>query len=399
MSGASGHDEPPTPAAGPSPDAAAGGGEQPARDDALPWASLRGFSPLQRLLITSAAVVIVLLFLRLAAGAVVPILLALVVTMAVSPFLRWLMRVGLPPWLAWLVTCVLTAAVVVFVFVLFGIGLARLIGEISGDAGQLQARLDSAVTRLNDAGLHVRGLTEGNGVLSGQRIVHLGLRLLQTARHVLGGVALTLLIVFFMLAEATTLQLKFSMTPPNVSPTLRRLETFTRDMRSFVQATTILGLANGVAVGIYLWLLGIHFAALWGVFAFFMTFIPTLGLFVAVAPPALLALIDSGWKTALLVLLGFVVIWAVTGTLRSGRFVGARLNLSPLVILLSIILWGWVLGIMGGLLAVPMTLLVRRLLVEAYDESRWITDLLGRPVRTPHPETPLPPAPGPADTI
>ena len=397
MSGAS-HDEPPAPVAGPSSDAAPHGDDPAPPDYPLPWALLRSFSPLQRLLITTAAVVVVLLFLRIASGVIVPILLALVVTMAVSPFLRWLIRIGLPPWLSWLITCVLTTAVVVFVFVLFGIGVSRLIGEIRGDAGQLQARLNSAVTRLNDAGLHVGGLTDANGVLNGQRIVHVGLRLLQAARHVLGGVALTLLIVFFMLAEATTLQLKFSMTPPNVSPTLRRLESFTRDMRSFVQATTILGLVNGVAVGVYLWLLGVHFAALWAVFAFFMTFIPTLGLFIAVLPPALLALIDSGWKTALLVLVGFVVIWAVTGTLRSGRFVGARLNLSPLVILLSIILWGWVLGIMGGLLAVPMTLLVRRLLVEAYDESRWITDLLGRPVRATRPSSPLPPETGPVDT-
>ena len=353
---------------------------------------LRGFSPLQRLLVTTAAVVIVLLFMRLAAGAIVPILLALVVTMAVAPFLRWLMHHGLPPWLAWLITVVLTTAVVVFVFVLFGIGVSRMVGEFSGSASQLQGRLNDAVTRLNDAGLHVGGLTEGGGVLSGKNVTHFVVVLLQTVRHVLSGVALTLLIVFFMLAEATTLQLKFSMTPPNVSPTLRRLDTFTRDMRSFVQATTILGFANGLAAGIYLWLLGVHFPLLWGVFAFFMTFIPTLGIFIAVLPPALLALVDSGWKTALLVLLGYIVIWAVTGTLRSGRFVGRRLNLSPLVILLSIILWGWVLGIMGGLLAVPMTLLVRRLLVEAYDESRWITDLLGRPVRTVATDVPAPPA-------
>ena len=78
-------------------------------------------------------------------------------------------------------------------------------------------------------------------------------------------------------------------------------------------------------------------------------------------------------------------------TAVAGRIVGRRLNLSPLVILLSIILWGWVLGLMGGLLAVPMTLLVRRMLVEAYDESRWITGLLGRPVR----DAPPPLAAGP----
>ena len=168
-----------------------------------------------------------------------------------------------------------------------------------------------------------------------------------------GAVGLTLLIVFFMLAESITLRLKVLRTPPRVSPLIQRLELFTRDMRAFVQATAIIGIVNGVAVGVFLYLLGIQFPIMWGLFAFLMTFIPTLGFFIAVLPPFFFALLEQGWQTALLVFVGYLVIWAITGTLRSGRFVGRRLNLAPIVILLSIILWGWVLGIMGGLLAVP----------------------------------------------
>jgi predicted PurR-regulated permease PerM len=345
-------------------------------------AGARGlFSPTQRLLITAAAIGVTLLFMRLASGIIVPVLLALVITMAVSPLLNLMIRHRVPPILAWLACVILTTAVVVCVFVLGGIGVARLIGELRQYTAALGVRLDEAADGLKDAGIDVSGLTQGDALLSPQRIIQLGIDLLQTARRVIGGVALTLLIVYFMLAEATTLQLKFAMTPPNVSPTLQRLELFTRDMRSFVQAATILGIINGTAAGIFLWLLGIDFPVMWGVFAFLMTFIPTLGFFVAVFPPAFLALLSSGWQEAVLVLIGYLVIWAVTASMRSGRFVGGRLNLSPLTILLSIILWGWVLGLMGGLLAVPMTLLVRRLFVEAYDESRWITDLLGRPGR------------------
>ena len=330
---------------------------------------------------------------RLASGILVPILLALVITMAVSPLLNLMVRHRFPAILAWLICVILTTAVVVCVFVLGGIGVARLIGELGPYTEALRARLDEAVRGLKDAGIDVSGLTQGDSLLSPQRIIQVGIDLLQTARRVIGGVALTLLIVYFMLAEATTLQLKFAMTPPNVSPTLQRLELFTRDMRSFVQAATILGIINGTAAGIFLWLLGIDFPVMWAVFAFLMTFIPTIGFFIAVLPPAFLALLSSGWKEALLVLIGYLVIWVVTASMRSGRFVGGRLNLSPLTILLSIILWGWVLGLMGGLLAVPMTLLVRRLFVEAYDESRWITDLLGRPGRADK-GSPPPRAPG-----
>ena len=286
-------------------------------------AAARGrFSPTQRLLITAAAIGVTLLFMRLASGILVPILLALVITMAVSPLLNLMVRHRFPAILAWLICVILTTAVVVCVFVLGGIGVARLIGELGPYTEALRARLDEAVSGLKDAGIDVSGLTQGDSLLSPQRIIQVGIDLLQTARRVIGGVALTLLIVYFMLAEATTLQLKFAMTPPNVSPTLQRLELFTRDMRSFVQAATILGIINGTAAGIFLWLLGIDFPVMWAVFAFLMTFIPTIGFFIAVLPPAFLALLSSGWKEALLVLIGYLVIWAVTASMRSGRFVG-----------------------------------------------------------------------------
>jgi AI-2 transport protein TqsA len=339
------------------------------------------FSPGQRMLLTVAAIGITLLVLRYASGLIVPILLAMVITMAVSPFLQLLIRHRVPPLLAWLITVVLTTAAVAFVFTLAGVGVARLIGELSTSTTALRDRLNDAVSELNSAGIKTDGIVGGDGLLSPQRLVHIGIVLLQSLRSILSGVILTLLIVFFMLAESTTIQLKFQQTPPAVSPTLSRLELFTRDMRAFVQATSIIGVVNGVAVGIFIWAIGIDFPVLWGVWAFFMTFIPTLGFFLAMLPPAILALLTSGWKQALVVFLGFLVIYIVTGSMRSGRFVGRRLNLSPLVILLSILLWGWVFGLMGGLLAVPMTLLVRRLFVEAFDESRWMTDLLGRPAR------------------
>ncbi len=211
---------------------------------------------------------------------------------------------------------------------------------------------------------------------------------------VLGAVGLTLLVVFVMLAESITLRLKMQRTPPRVSPLTQRLELFTRDMRAFVHATAVIGIVNGTAAGLLPYLLGVNFPVMWGLFAFLMTFISTLGFFVAVLPPVFLALLERGRQTALLVFLGYVVIWAVTSSLRNGRFVGRRLNLAPIVILPSIILWGWVLGIMGGLLAVPMTLLVRRVLLEACDESRRITDLLGRPGWSPAARDAAPPAAG-----
>jgi predicted PurR-regulated permease PerM len=192
---------------------------------------------------------------------------------------------------------------------------------------------------------------------------------------------LTLLLVLFMLGEATTVSLRFASTPPRVSRSLARLEDFTRDMRRFVQATTITGLIEGAAVTVFLLVLGVHYAPLWGLLAFFMAFIPTLGALLAMAPPAFLALLELGWVQAIAVVLGILLIYTVIGNFVGRRLVAHHTNLSPLVVVLSVVLWGWVLGLLGGLLAVPMTLLVRRLFIEVYDESGWTTALLGRPHR------------------
>ena len=166
-----------------------------------------------------------------------------------------------------------------------------------------------------------------------------------------------------------------------MSRSLARLEDFTRDMRRFVQATTITGLIEGAAVTVFLLVLGVHYAPLWGLLAFFMAFIPTLGALLAMAPPAFLALLELGWVQAIAVVLGILLIYTVIGNFVGRRLVAHHTNLSPLVVVLSVVLWGWVLGLLGSLLAVPMTLLVRRLFIEVYDESGWTTALLGRPQR------------------
>jgi AI-2 transport protein TqsA len=339
-----------------------------------------GLSPSLRLLLGLAAAAVLLLAMRTAASVINPLLLALVITMAVSPLLSVLVRWGLPSWLAWLLTVIVTIAAVAAVVVVGLTGFARLVAEIPSYQAQLAARWQHAGSAL---GINADALTKGkNAFLDPHRVVRWAVSILDKARAAVSVGLLTLLLILFMLGEATTVSQRFAATPPRVSQALARLEDFTRDMRRFVQATTISGLIAGTAIGIFLAVIGIHYALLWGLFAFFMAFIPTLGPLIAVIPPAFLALLEQGWTTALIVVLGTLVIYAIVGNVIGRRLVARRTNLSPLSVVISVVVWGWVLGLLGGLLAVPMTLLVRRLFIEAYDESGWATALLGR-VRRP----------------
>ena len=341
-----------------------------------------GLTPSLRLLLSLAAAAVVLMFMRYAASVINPLLLALVITMAVSPLLHWLVRKGLPLWAAWLLTVFVTLAAVAVVVAAVLIGISHLIGEIPRYQAQLAARWQHATDALGHLGIHAAGLTQGSSApLESHHVASFAVSALHAVKRAVSLGLLTLLLVLFMLGEATTISLRFASTPPQVSRSLARLEDFTRDMRRFVQAQTITGLIEGVAVTVLLWAIGVHYAPLWGLLAFFMAFIPTLGALFAMAPPAFLALLEQGWAQALAVVLGILLIYTVIGNIVGRRLVAHHTNLSPLVVVLSVVVWGWVLGLLGGLLAVPMTLLVRRLFIEVYDESGWATALLGRPHR------------------
>ncbi len=350
-------------------------------DDQRDGGSL-GLTPSLRFLLSLAAAAIVLVFMRSAASVINPLLLALVITMAVSPLLHALVRKGLPLWLAWLTTVVATLVVVAVVVTAALIGVAHLAAEIPQYRAQLAARWQHATTALSHLGIQATGLTKGSSSpLDPQHVVSFTVSILHEVKRAVSLGLLTLLLVLFMLGEATTISRRFVSTPPQVSRSLARLEDFTRDMRRFVQATTITGLIEGVAVTVLLWVIGVHYAPLWGLLAFFMAFIPTLGALLAMAPPAFLALLEQGWWQAFAVVVGILLIYVVIGNAVGRRLVAHHTNLSPLAVVLSVVVWGWVLGLLGGLLAVPMTLLVRRLFIEAYDESGWATALLGRPRR------------------
>jgi AI-2 transport protein TqsA len=148
-------------------------------------------------------------------------------------------------------------------------------------------------------------------------------------------------------------------------------------MRAFVKVTAYMGAIVAGLETVMLLALGVPNALLWGLLSFFFSFIPFIGFVVALIPPTLMGLIVGGWETALIVLVAYVVINTLSDNLFKPRIMGSETNLSPLTVFLSVMLWGWVLGAFGGLLAVPMTLLAKRLILEAYDEWRWLSVVIG----------------------
>jgi predicted PurR-regulated permease PerM len=122
--------------------------------------------------------------------------------------------------------------------------------------------------------------------------------------------------------------------------------------------------------------MGVDYYLLWGLLAFLLNYIPTIGSFFALLPPALLALIQFGIVEAIVVVIVFVIINTLIGNIIEPRFMGKGLGLSTLVVFLSLIFWGWVLGPVGMLLSVPLTITIK-IALDSSEETRWLAILLG----------------------
>jgi predicted PurR-regulated permease PerM len=172
----------------------------------------------------------------------------------------------------------------------------------------------------------------------------------------------------------------------------RRYSKITREVQSYLLYKTLVSLATGLSVGIWVGLLGLDFPALWGFVAFALNYIPNIGSILAAVPAVGLALLQLGPGRALVVALGYVAINFWWGNLVEPALLGRRLQLSPLVVLVSLIFWGWVWGPIGMLLSVPLTMMLK-IVLENSPGLRWLGALLA-----PQPPAPAPPAAAAAPT-
>jgi len=137
----------------------------------------------------------------------------------------------------------------------------------------------------------------------------------------------------------------------------------------------MVGLVNTV----FLIILGVDFPVLWGLLAFLLGYIPSVGFWLALIPPAALAFLEFGATRALIVLIGYVVINGGVQNFIQPKLMGSGLNISPLVVVLSLFFWTWILGPMGALLAVPLTMIVKEIFLEGFDDTRGLSVLMEAP--------------------
>ena len=326
-------------------------------------------------LITMAAFVVVVAGMRAGAGLIVPFLLALFIAVISSPALDWLERRGLPRAMAMIV--VIAAIVAIFM------GITGLVGS---SLRQFTASLPEYTDRLNSYTQAVESWLDQRGVpfeakelrdlIDASRVMKLAADIFNSFGGVLTNAFLIFLTVVFLLLETASFTVKLRAVVDDPDDTLARVRNVTESVKRYLAIKTLTSLLTGVVIGASLAFLGVENAVLWGLLAFMLNYVPNIGSIIAAVPAVLFALVQLGVGGALATAAVFAAVNVIIGSVLEPRFMGRGLALSTLVVFVSLVFWGWVLGPVGMFLSVPLTMTVK-IALGANEGTRWLAVFLG----------------------
>jgi AI-2 transport protein TqsA len=357
-----------------------------AEADASDAPSLRVRPELPRavvMLVGCAAAFLVLAGLYVTAWLVGPVFLALIIVIAISPVQSWLRRRGWPEWLTTLVLVVLVVGLLLSFALVIVVSIAQLAALLPQYAGRSDDLLQSLAASLSSFGVEPAQLQEAVSSIDPAKLVAVIGAFLAGLSGVVSSLVFLLCLLLFLSVESGGMDQRLAAVAGDRPGLEHALRSFARGTRTYLLVTTVFGLIVGVLDGVALAVIGIPLPVLWAILSFLTNFIPNVGFIIGLVPPALLALLDGGVSEMLLVIGVYCVFNVVIQSLIQPRFVGDSVGLAATTTFLALIFWAWLLGPLGALLAIPLTLLVKALLVDVDPTARWAIALGGSLERKP----------------
>jgi len=324
-----------------------------------------------------AAAVVVLGGLRTAQGLAAPIFLAFVLAIAVHPLLAWLRRVGVPGWLALTVTVLITyAALTAFAGALL-LSVLQFADQAQTYRDEVTALVGQGEDLLLEAGVDQAQINDVLSRVDINQAFSLAVGIVQSVTSLLSNLVFVLALLFFVLIDAGGVDTKLAAVRALRPGAAEALAGFTHGVRQYLVVTAIFGAVVAALDVVLLMALGVPLPLLWGLLAFLASFVPTIGLLVGLVPPVVIGLLAGGFTTGLYVLIGYLLINNTVDNFVKPKFVGDAVGLSITMSFLSLVVWGFVLGPLGALLAIPASLLVRALLTDGDPRQSWVTVMTG----------------------
>jgi len=336
-----------------------------------PSNSFRGM----QFLFGAAAFVIVIAGLYLAQSVVVLFLVSVFFALLAIPSVLWLKEKHIPSGFA----VFIVVACMVIILVIIGAQIGASVNSFSAELPKLQIQIKEQVLELT-ALLASKGIAVKEKFfleyVNPEAIMKLTAGLLSGLSSVLTDLVLILLTVTFILLEVSSFPVKLRAILGDPNQVFPRFSKFVVDMKRYMVIKTIINLVAGILIAIWMYILGVEFPILWGFLAFILHYIPNIGSVIAAIPAALLALVELGIGSALLVVAGNILIGFIIGNVIEPRLMGRKFGLSTLVVFLSLLFWGSLLGLIGAILCIPLTMTMK-FAFESNESTKWIAVLLG----------------------
>ncbi len=326
--------------------------------------------------ITVSSVVIIIAGMKLAANIITPFLLAVFLAIICAQPVYWLKHRKVPGTLA----TVLVLIGVIGLFVVFGSILGTSVTGFSQQLPFYEDELNTStrgiITYLNELGLFSHDISISQFFEPG-KVMNFTANALNAMAGLMSNAFIISLVMLFFLLEMDSFGLKFrAIFKEKVQASSRNMEEMIHSIRHYLGIKTITSLATGFSIYIWLLIQGVDYPILWGMIAFLMNYIPNIGSLIAAIPAILFAAIQQGGVGAFWAMIAYLVVNMVIGNIIEPKMMGKGMGLSTLIVFLSLIFWGWVLGTVGMFLSVPLTM-AAKIAFETNPNTRWIAVLLG----------------------
>lgn len=327
------------------------------------------------LLVSLASVVLIIAGLKTMSGLLTPVLLSLFLVLVTYPILAWLKGKGVPQWLAYVVVLLSVVAVGAAAIFFLATSVNELINLLPTYSNQIEAQVNGLWMWMTEQGVTLDDI-QALSWLQPERIIQLSFSLTSSLLGLVSNTGLTLLIFVYMLATAPNFSRQLKKGLGNNSPALHRMEEFAHSTSSYLMIKGWLGALTALIQMLLMGWLGLDFAVLWGVLSFAFNFVPNIGFYIALVPPLLIAVIELGWLKAAFFALAYVVINNFFDIVIAPRYLSKGLDLSILMTFLAVIIWAWILGPIGAFLALPLTIMVKKLFLEPFPQTQLIAEVM-----------------------
>ncbi|MFF8819415.1 AI-2E family transporter [Leucobacter sp. NPDC015123] len=359
----------------PHPSASPAHAETPA--SLAPVRTQTGIPPSLTVLLGLAAAVIVLAGVSFAREVIGPLALAAVIVIICSPVRRPLDRRGVPSWVSTSVVVALSWAILLVLAAMLAFATAEFTQLVIAYSADLRATADALFEFFTSLGLSDQFTDAITSVLTPSTIVQYATSLGSSILGVLTALFFIFAYAIFMAADAGRFARATREFGPSAGPRVRRFANFNSNVRRYYVVNAAFGLLVAVVDGLALWALGIPAPLVWAILSFVTNFVPNIGFVLGLVPPAILALVVGGWPLMLAVVAVYAVANVLLQVLIQPKFVSDAVSLSLTLSFVSVLFWTFIIGPLGAILAIPLTLLVRALILERDPNMGWLRWLSG----------------------